>query len=555
VVHYDVLIIGAGINGCGVFRDLCLQGVNCLLIDRGDVCEGASAASSRLIHGGIKYLETGEFRLVRESAMERNRLLRNAPHVVKPLEVVLPVQSWFGGVFASTKRFLGFRAKLNDRGAVITKLGLGLYDSYSRKIKALPNHRFLGPRGVRNEYPNFAKEIKAAALYHEGHITHAERLGLELVLDGLVANPHSALKTYTTFERSDDRTIALRDELTQETTRVTCRVIVNAAGAWIDKVNVSLGINTQRMGGTQGSHLIVDNSELLEALAGRMIYFGTADGRVNLAYPYFDHVLIGATDMPVGDPDDANCSDAEKHYLLNSLREVFPHISVTEDQIRLTYCGVRPLPRSNGENAGSVTRDHSVARDVLPGNDIPVLSLIGGKWTTFRAFAEDVTDQIMPLLGMQRSASTESLAIGGGKNYPHPGGVSAFVEKLAATENLSIDHAANLFSRYGTNALNIAKNCHGKAARQLSSLSDYVVGEIIHICQHENVKRLSDLLLRRTSIAMEGRLDANVVAEVARICASELGWSPARLMAELEHTRRELQRRSITLANMKTEAA
>jgi len=193
--HYPVLIIGAGINGCGLFRDLSLQGVDCLLIDRGDMCEGASAAPSRLIHGGIKYLETGEFRLVRESAMERNRLLRNAPHVVKPIETVLPVASWFGGIVSSALRFVGVKAKLKDRGAIITEIGLRIYDAYNRQVRALPDHQFWGSGALRSEYPSFARHIKAAGLYYEGRITHAERLGMELVMDGLAANPGSALRT------------------------------------------------------------------------------------------------------------------------------------------------------------------------------------------------------------------------------------------------------------------------------------------------------------------------------------------------------------------------
>ena len=176
--HYPVLIIGAGINGCGLFRDLNLQGIDCLLIDRGDICEGASAAPSRLIHGGIKYLETGEFRLVRESAMERNRLLRNAPHFVKPLATVLPMRSWLGGIVPSALRFLGFNAKLTDRGALITEIGLQIYDFYNRKVRALPDHRFLSSRKLRVDHPAFAPDIKAAGLYYEGRITHAERLGL-----------------------------------------------------------------------------------------------------------------------------------------------------------------------------------------------------------------------------------------------------------------------------------------------------------------------------------------------------------------------------------------
>jgi glycerol-3-phosphate dehydrogenase len=556
LAHYDVLIIGAGINGCGLFRDLCLQGVSCLLIDRGDICEGASAASSRLIHGGIKYLETGEFRLVRESAMERNRLLRNAPHVVKPLEVILPVHSWFGGIIASALRFAGLKVKLNDRGAFITEAGLRLYDAYSRKIQALPDHRFLGPQRMRAEYPSFSPQIKAAALYHEGHITHAERLGLELVQDGLAANASSALKTYTIVkQRAGDRQIILQESLTGQTETVTFRAVVNAGGAWIDKVNAVLGINAQRMGGTKGSHLIVDNPELLKALQGRMIYFGTADGRVNLMYPYFGHVLVGSTDIPVNDPDEALCSDSEKTYLLNCINEVFPDIQVMENDVRLTYCGVRPLPRNDAENAGDITRDHSIARDTLPGSDIPVFSLIGGKWTTFRAFAAQAADMILPMLGKKRLVSTEDRAIGGGRNYPTPALADAYVQSLAGNENLDAARAKILFSRYGTSAAHYAESCRGKGAAALASLPDYARGEIIHMCRHERVQRLSDILLRRTTVAMEGLIDANVVAEVASIAAAELRWSATRRASEIAHTRAELKRRSLDLEHINTAAA
>jgi glycerol-3-phosphate dehydrogenase len=448
------------------------------------------------------------------------------------------------------------KATLTDRGALITEAGLRLYDAYSRKIQALPDHRFLGPRRMRAEYPSFAPQIKAAGLYHEGHITHAERLGLELVQDGLAANASSALKTYTSVkERAGDQQLVLHESLTGETETVTCNVIVNAGGAWIDKVNAVLGIKTQRMGGTKGSHLIVDNPELLKALKGRMIYFGTADGRVNLMYPYFGHVLVGSTDIPVSDPDEVICSDSEKTYLLNCISQVFPDIQVSENDVRLTYCGVRPLPRSDAANAADITRDHSITRDTLPGSDIPVFSLIGGKWTTFRAFAAQAADMILPLLGKKRLVSTEDRAIGGGRNYPKPELVDAYVQSLARNENLDAGRAKILFSRYGTSAANYAESCRGRGAAALASLPDYARGEIIHVCRHERVQRLSDILLRRTTVAMEGLIDANVVAEAASIAASELCWSATRRASDIAHTHAELKRRSLNLEHIKTAAA
>ena len=545
--HYPVLVIGAGINGCGLFRDLCLQGVDCLLIDRGDICQGASAAPSRLIHGGIKYLETGEFRLVRESAMERNRLLRNAPHYVKPIETVLPVRSWFGGIAASAMRFVGLDASFADRGALIIELGLRIYDFYNRKIRALPDHTFFGPRRVRSEYPDFDRGIIAAGVYSEGRITHAERLCLELAMDGLAAHPGSDVRTYTAVaDQAKPGEIILLDQITGATVAVSADVIVNAGGAWIDKVNAGLGIKSQHMGGSQGSHLIIDNRELVAALKGRMIYFGSADGRVNLVYPFFGNALVGSTDIPVADPDAAGCSDAEVDYLIGTMAEIFPGIAVARDQILLTYCGVRPLPRTAGVAVGSVSRDHAIATDILPGTGVPVFSLIGGKWTTFRAFSEQAADLVLARLGKARARSTEDLAIGGGRDYPAGNaGEDSFVQNLAVSHQLDRERARTLFARYGTSAAAVASFAATVRDAPLVSLPGYSSGELAYICSRERVRRLADLLLRRTSIAMEGLLGDRVIEEVGRIVAAALGWDAERSAREQEFASAAFRRRAV----------
>ena len=545
--RYRVLIIGAGINGCGLFRDLCLQGVDSLLIERGDICEGASAAPSRLIHGGIKYLETGEFRLVRESAVERNRLLRNAPHYVKPLETVLPVRTWFGGIAASAMRFLGLKTTIADRGALITELGLRIYDIYNHEIRALPDHQFFGRSRLRSEYPNFAPNIIAAGVYSEARITHAERLCLELVMDGLAANSGSDLRTYTAVgDQAKPGEIILLDQISGETATLCADVIVNAGGAWIDKVNASLGIISRHMGGSQGSHLIVDNPELVAALKGRMIYFGSPDGRINLVYPFFGHALIGATDIPISDPDAARCSEEEVAYLLGAVGEIFPGIAVAREQVLLTYCGVRPLPRTAGAGVGSVSRDHAIATDSLPKTDVPVFSMIGGKWTTFRAFSEQAADVILPRLGKARAQATKDLAIGGGRNYPAGSAdEESFIKNLAVSFRLERERARTLFARYGTSATAVCSFVASVRDEPLTSLPSYSSGEVTYICQRERVRRLADLLLRRTSIAMEGLLSARVIQEVAPIVAAALGWDAARTASEQEFACAQVRRRTV----------
>ena len=332
--HYPVLIIGAGINGCGTFRDLCLQGVECLLIDRGDICCGASSAPSRLIHGGIKYLETNEFRLVKESAMERNRLLRNAPHYVKALEVVVPAKTWFGGLWDAMSGYIGLGGRIRERGALLVEIGLRIYDFYSRKVQALPDHRFYNKSALREDFPAITHEAVAAGLYHEGRVTHAERLGLELVLDGLAAQPGSALATYTEVSATPKAgRFTLKDTISGKTHSITADVVINAGGAWIDRLNHSLGITTHYMGGSRGAHLIVKHKGLMEALQGRMMYFGCRDGRFNLIYPFFGNALVGSTDISQPNPDEAHCSAEETDYLLGMVSEIFPDISLTRDDV------------------------------------------------------------------------------------------------------------------------------------------------------------------------------------------------------------------------------
>ena len=546
--HYSVLIIGAGINGCGTFRDLCLQGVDCILVDRVDVCSGASAAPSRLIHGGIKYLETSEFRLVRESAMERNRLLNNAPHYVKALEVVFPAKSWFAGLQDAVLGYLGFKARIKERGALLIEIGLRIYDFYNRKVKALPDHRFFGKAALRENFPAITKEAVAAGLYYEGRVTHAERLGLELVLDGLAAQPQSALRTYTEIEgKPQNGRFTLKDLVTGEMQDVTADVVINASGAWIDKVNDNLGITSGYMGGSRGAHLIVKHDGLLRATQGRMMYFGCKDGRFNLLYPFFGNVLVGSTDLAQQDPDLAHCSAEETDYLLSVVSEIFPDIKLTRDDVILTYSGVRPLPRANGKDIGDVSRDHSIGRDVLPQTGIPVLSLIGGKWTTFRAFSEQSCDGVLSLLGKSRSVSTVDLPIGGGRDYPRDEtSRNAMIGKIGK-------RGAELLDRYGTKALAVQDFAANTQDRPLLSLPGYSSGEIAYICAHENVRHLADLLLRRTAITMEGMLTPNAIQETAEIAANILGWNKAQTKAEIDHAGTELAKRSVK--NVRSDAA
>jgi glycerol-3-phosphate dehydrogenase len=440
--------------------------------------------------------------------------------------------------------YFGFNARIKQRGALLIEIGLRIYDFYSRKVQALPNHRFYNKSQLREDFPDVTHDAVAAGLYHEGRVTHAERLGLELVLDGLEANAKSELRTYMQVAgRPTGNQIVLQDSLTSEIWTVTADVIINAAGPWIDKVNDGLGIPSQYMGGSKGSHLIVKHQGLVNALQGHMMYFGCKDGRFNLIYPFFGNVLIGSTDHAVKDADAAHCSAEETDYMLGIVSEIFPKITLKRENVILTYCGVRPLPRANGKKIGDVSRDHSIGRDTLPGTAVPVLSLIGGKWTTFRAFSEQTSDVVLSLLGQQRHINTQDLAIGGGRNYPRDDKA-----REVMIGNLGV-RGAELLDRYGTKAAAFAALDN----TALKSLPTYSHGELTHICQTENVRRLADLLLRRTAITMEGLLSDAVIQETGAIAATVLCWDQKRTAEETAFAQSEMSRRSI--ANVKPENA
>jgi glycerol-3-phosphate dehydrogenase len=526
VEAFDVAIIGGGINGCGTFRDLCAQGVKCVLIERDDFASGASQASSRLMHGGLKYLETREFRLVRESLTERNMLLTTAPHVVTALPCIVPVRSWTGGILGSIARFFRIKAKLNDRGFLITALGLTLYDAYARNWRAMPTHRMLTTRTLRKDMPDLDPGIIGAGLYYEGQIRYAERLAVELVLDGLAMCPESLAVNHAALLPPEGDVIGYRHS--EQSRRLRAKVVINAGGAWIDNVNADLGIESRLMGGSKGSHLVVENPALHAALKGRMVYFGTADGRVNLVYPLLGRVLIGSTDVAVADPDAAACDADETAYLIRAVAEVFPNIPVTEDQVLYRFCGVRPLPRADATDIGSVTRDHSIVTVSLPGAEVPVHCLIGGKWTTFRAFSEQAADRVLADLGKVRKTTTVGMPIGGGRDYPRdPAARAALIDDLARLGGISRDRADVVVGRYGTRATAYCERLAGKGETMLSTLPAYAREELTHIAATEIVGSIEDLLRRRTGIALVGDAGPDVIDELRSLLPNLLAANEA----------------------------
>ena len=535
---YDILIIGGGINGVGTFRDLAAQGVPALLVDSGDFSSGTSAAPSRLIHGGLRYLETGEPRLVRESLLERNLLLKNARHVVRPQPIWVPLRSWFGGTSAAVARFLRLRRRPGRKGGVPVKLGLMLYDAFGRKHQTMPNHRMLTAAKARAEMPALADDVAAVAEYYDARITHPERLVLELVADaeadceGAMAVPYLAAGAHA------DGRITLHDRISGEEISISPRVVINAAGAWVDLVHGDLGIAGRLMGGTRGTHLVMRNRQLADDLGGRMLYFETRDFRACLALPLDEeHTYVGTTDIRTDDPEDRGFTEEEIDYIFDVMHPVLPRTEWRREDIVFAMAGVRPLPFQDDRvgAAGEISRDHRI--ETYPpaeGRDFQLFTLVGGKWTTYRAFAEQVTDAVLSHLGRSRRIGTETLPIGGARDLPETEDARAdWAADLARESGVDPGRCAVLMERYGSRARDFAMD-EREDDRRFDALDGYTPAEIARICRTERVCHLEDVILRRTLMAFEGRTSRAALSEVAGVMAGTLGWDAETREAEVE---------------------
>lgn len=542
--HAQVLIIGGGINGVGTFRDLALQGIDVALVERGDFCQGASGASSHMIHGGIRYLENGEFRLVKESVEERNGLLKIAPHYVKPLQTTIPIFSTFSGILSAPIRFLTHKqGKPQERGAFLIKAGLTLYDAFSRDGGTVPRHEFKGRKKALAELPQLPANLKYAATYYDASVHNPERLTLDVLQDGEKAGTaadgteHARASNYVGVTAVNDKGVEVTDQLTGETFTFTADVIVNTTGAWVDMTNSAMGNASRFMGGTKGSHIVLDHPGLLAACNGREIFFEHTDGRIVLIYPMGDRVLVGTTDVDADMTKDAVCTETEIDYFFDLIGHVFPRVLVTRDDIVYSFSGVRPLPRHDETAPGFVSRDYRIERAerTIGGSSVPVLSLVGGKWTTFRALSEHMANDVLAILGSARKTSTAKLPIGGGVNFPATSeGVEAWI---ASHTSGSVDAARSgvLLTRYGTRAEEVLAFLNDGEDTVFDSTDELSDREVLFMVENEQIGHLIDVMIRRTSLAFRGLVTSELLAETAAALAKPLGWNKEKVAQEIDH--------------------
>lgn len=548
----DVLIIGGGINGIGTFRDLALQGVRVLLAEKGDFCSGASAASSHMLHGGIRYLENAEFRLVREALHERNLMLKNAPHYAKPNPTTIPMFRWFSGMLNAPLKFLGLMDRPAERGGIIIKMGLMMYDAFTGPQQSMPFHTFRMELESLKTYPHLNKDIVSTATYYDAWMPYPERICIDLLDDAHKASDDVMALNYLRASDGAGDTVTLTDELTGENYEVKPKVVINAAGPWIDFVNKAMDQPTRFIGGTKGSHLMLDNPELHEACNGTEFFFENHDGRIVLIFPFLNRVMVGTTDIRIENPEEAVTSEEEIDYILGMIPKVFPDIEIDRSQIVYHFSGVRPLPASDGGSTGTISRDHSI-KTVEPGKGLnfKTHSLVGGKWTSFRAFSEEATDVALKDINKPRQMSTEAVAIGGGKDFPTTDTArEEWIQQTQQQTEVAPEHLSILLDRYGTRAADVAAYLSEANDAALEHVPDYTRREVEYITQTEQVIHIDDFLQRRSLIAMLGYATPPAVQEIGMIIGTTLGWSEAQTQTEIDRTLTILRERHGLAAEM-----
>jgi glycerol-3-phosphate dehydrogenase len=443
-----IIVLGAGINGAAIARELALSGAAVVVVDAADVASGSTAWSTRLIHGGLRYLEYGEIGLVRESLAERDRLVRLAPHLVRPLSFCIPLEHRLGGLRAAAARIVGLeslarRWSRGGRGSLAVTIGLALYDLLATDSR-WPRHRILNT-GPADLPALDASLFPVVATYSDAQLTWPERFTVELLVDArraaAAAGSRVEVHTHARALFQPDGSLAIQpvaDAINTSASSPACTsplrpaAFVNATGAWADRTLAGLfgdhppAPHRRLIGGTKGSHLLINSAALRAALCEQGVYAEAPDGRPVFVLPFAaDLVLIGTTDIPfTGDPATARADAAEIDYLLAATARLFPAAAPTRAQVQQHYCGVRPLPAADGAGPpAAITRRHMLVRH--PDAPLPAWSVVGGKLTTCRSLAEAAARDILPAVGLPVRGSSRDRPLPGSFAVTPPGDMSA----------------------------------------------------------------------------------------------------------------------------------
>jgi glycerol-3-phosphate dehydrogenase len=506
-------VIGGGITGAGVARDAARRGLRTALVEQDDFASGTSSRSSRLIHGGVRYLEHGQLHLVFESSSERRTLRRIAPHLVRPLDFVWPV-------------YAGARVPRWKLAAALT-----LYDLLAL-FRNVARHERLDARGVLAREPRLLPTALVGGARYWDAATDDARLTLATVrsaeADGAVVLNHARV---TALSRAGGRVTGARllDTIDGTSVDIDARVVVNATGPWSDAVDALAGGSSQHhVRGSKGVHVSVARERLGNTSA--LTLLAPRDGRVMFILPAGDFAIIGTTDTYENvAPEEVRASMADVEYLLEAANHFFPTAHLTRDDVISAWAGLRPLAADSADapDPGSASREHAIG-ERLPG----LVSVTGGKLTTYRAMAREVVDTVQRSLGVTVTpASTAQAPLAGG-------GISDLPREIADATAITRDAAVatRLVHAHGTawRAVLELATADPMLGERIEPSRPQLLAELRYAVSEEHAMTLGDLLIRRTPIAFETRDHGRAAAQrVVPLVARWLGWSAAQTSAAL----------------------
>lgn len=533
----DLLVVGGGITGSGIARDAARRGLRVAVVEMKDLASGTSSRSSKLVHGGLRYLEQYEFSLVFEAVSERRILMDIAPHLVNPLGFLFPVY------------------KRSKRGLWMINAGMWLYDGLSL-FRSPKVHRTLKPAEMGREEPALdATDLTGAPVYYDC-ATDDARLTLETALDAAACG--AVIATYTivtSFLRGTDGRLAgamVRDELTGATKEIRAHAVINATGPWTDQTVAMSGKAANLLRPTKGVHIVVDREKL--PVNHAVVAMHPKDGRVLFAIPWGDRSYIGTTDTDwEGDPSEVAATTADVDYLIDAARSYFPKYALRHADVISTWAGLRPLmappPDEGGVSASKVSREHQI----VVGED-GLVTIAGGKLTTYRRMAAEVVDTAVNVLRLGnhlparlRAARTEEEPLPGAVGWPEDDDHDRVARQIeaAATGLLAPVQARHLADTYGMRGIDIGRRVAAdpEQATPLVPGRPEILGQVDWAVREELATRVVDVMVRRTQLFYRDH-DQGLGASpaVGRRMAGLLGWDDARLASELRAYEGEVSR-------------